>query len=518
MDAWPVRRKRVVVVGAGIGGLTGALLLAHHGFEVTVLERAGTPGGKMRQVAVGGAAVDSGPTVFTMRWVFDALLGTVGEVLDDHLKLARAAILARHHWRDGSVLDLHAETADSAEAIAAFAGRAEAERFLAFSARAGEVFRTLDAPFMRDPEPGPLSLMRGGGIGGLAALARIRAFSSLWSVMGGYFKDPRLRQLFGRYATYCGASPFQAPGPLMLIAHVEQRGVWLVEGGMQRLAAMLARLAEARGAAVRCGAEVSGIIVRDGRAAGVRLAGGEELAADAVLFNGDPAALFSGLLGVEAGAAVPAWKPEDRSLSAITWSLSTQAAGFPLDRHTVFFSDAYEAEFEAIFRRRRLADDPTIYVCAQDRGGTDPPAPGKAERLLVLVNAPAASDRRPLTGREIEACEKRTLERLEQAGLRLGNGLGSGARTTPAEFSALFPATGGALYGRSSHGWTAAFRRPTARSRVAGLYLAGGAVHPGPGVPMAALSGSHAAAAILADSGSTAMSRPAAMRGGMSTR
>jgi len=516
----PSARRRVIVVGAGMGGLVAALLIAARGHDVTILEKAARPGGKLRTVAINGQDIDSGPTVFTMRWVFDAILGQAGTSLDDHLALTRAEILARHSWEDGSTFDLNADRAATADAIGVLAGAQEAKGYLAFCQRTAEVFQSLDASFLQDPSPSPLGLARSAGLSGLVALARIKPFTTLWRVIEGYFRDARLRQLFGRYATYCGSSPFEAPGPLMLIAHVEQTGVWLVEGGMMRIARMLEQLARDRGAVFSYGADVAEIVVTDGAATGVRLASGEMIEADAIVFNGDPAALFSGMLGSSAESAVAAWKPKQRSLSALTWSIAGKAKGFPLSRHTVFFSDDYRSEFNDILRQHRLPADPTIYVCAQDRGAAaDSQESGSGEeRLLLLVNAPARADEQPLSDAEIASCEKRVTKRLARAGLSIDAPAEKRSVTTPTDFAMMFPGSGGALYGKASHGWAASFERPGARSPIPGLYLTGGAVHPGPGVPMAALSGSHAAQAVLKDLASTATFHATATPGGTSTQ
>lgn len=222
--------KRVIVIGAGIGGLAAALTLAAAGLDVTVLERADRVGGKMRSVPVGGSAIEAGPTVFTMRWVFDELFEEAGTSLEAEIGLRPASLLARHAWSGRERLDLFADVATSADAIAAFAGPREAEGYRRFCARAAEVYRTLEGPFIRADRPSPVDLAQRVGLAGIGSLWRIQPFATLWSALGEYFRDPRLRQLFGRYATYCGASPFEAPATLMLVAHVEQVGVWTVEG------------------------------------------------------------------------------------------------------------------------------------------------------------------------------------------------------------------------------------------------------------------------------------------------
>ena len=330
--------------------------------------------------------------------------------------------------------------------------------------------------------------------------------------------DPRLRQLFGRYATYCGSSPFQAPATLMLVAHVEAQGVWSVEGGLGALARALAALCETRGVRFRHHTDVAEVLVAEGRATGVSLRGGERIVADAVLWNGDAAALAAGRAGRAAMAAVPATAPATRSLSAVTVALAARMSGPALVRHNVFFSDDYPAEFEAI-RQGRVPERPTVYLCAQDRGegAPAPPADG-IERALAIVNAPADGDRHRYTPEETDTCEERTFRQLARCGLTVERPPGSTLATTPSDFSDLFPGTGGALYGPASHGWMASFRRPGSRSRLPGLHLAGGSVHPGSGVPMAALSGRLAAASLMRDFASTFRSMPTAMRGGTSTR
>jgi 1-hydroxycarotenoid 3,4-desaturase len=510
-----MREPRVLVVGAGVAGLSAAVELAARGIDVTVLERAAEPGGKLRQLVVDGVGIDSGPTVFTMRWVFDELLANAGTSLDAELRTSRLDVLARHAWGAGGALDLFADARRSTDAIAAFAGRAEARRFEAFRAEAKRVYATLEGPYIRSPKPGFWKMVGDLGPRGLATLSALGPFADLWRSLARHFHDPRLRQLFGRYATYCGASPFRAPATLVLVAQVEMDGVWSVDGGMVALARMLARVARRRGAAIRCNAHVERIVVERGRARGVVLAGGERLDADAVVFNGDAGALPAGLLGEPARGATRAVPRAARSLSALTWSVRAPTAGFALDRHNVFFDDDYASEFADVFGRGRLPSKPTVYVCAQDRGGAA--APAGPERLLCLVNAPALGDARPFDSTEIEQCERRAFSLLARCGLTLERRPGDAVTTSPADFERLFPATGGALYGRVSHGWLAQFRRPSSRSRLPGLWLAGGSVHPGPGVPMAAMSGRLAAAALTAHLASTSRSFPVAISGGTST-
>ena len=522
-DSAAKRRDQVVVIGAGIAGLVSALQLAEQGLAVTVVEAASTPGGKVRQLMVGGAAIDSGPTVFTMRWIFDQIFESVGTTLEAELRITPLPVLARHFWEDGSSLDLFADPGRSYAAVREFAGAAEAQRFEAFGQMAKKVYAALEGPFIRSPSPTFMQMPARLGLGGLGVLTQLGPMRSLWDSLGQHFKDARLRQLFARYATYCGSSPWQAPATLMLIAQVELDGVWSVEGGMHALAQCLARLAAARGVLFRYGCACERIELQGGRVSGVRLASGEQLPAGQVVFNGDAAALRGGLLGAAVQGAVPAKVPP-RSLSAVTWSLYAPTTGLALDRHNVFFRADYASEFKDIFDAQRLPRAPTVYVCAQDRGAGQTPAPGQPERLLCLVNAPALGDQakasntpNALSPEALQACQTTSFSLLQRCGLTIQPGH-PGQRTTPTEFHQLFPATGGALYGQATHGWMSAFARPGAQSPIPGLFLAGGSVHPGPGVPMAAMSGQQAAAALMASLGLTRRSPRAATSGGTLTR
>ncbi len=491
-----LKTRHVIVVGAGAGGLAAAVDLARQGLAVTVLEAAPTVGGKMRRLTAGGAAMDAGPTVFTMRWVFESLFADAGASLEGALTLSRADILARHAWPQGGVLDLHADPERSEAAIRDFAGPENAAGFRSFSARAADMHATLAKPFMASQRPSMAELTF--RVGNLAALWRTSPLATLWGSLGRHFSDRRLRQLFARYSTYVGSSPFKAPATLMLIAHVEGQGVWLVDGGMHALARAVAGLAESLGATIRTAAPARRILVSNGRATGVELASGEQLQADAIVFNGDMSALGMGLLGDPARSATRAATPAERGLSAIVWTAMEPTSGFALDHHNVFFGEDYVDEFDAVFARRTVSARPTVYICAQDRGNGIV-APGKPERMLVLVNAPADGDTRAFEGFARAEIAPRVRSLLKDCGLDISLDPASSVVTGPDGFEALFPGTGGALYGKANHGMLGSFSRPGARSRLPGLYLAGGSVHPGAGVPMATLSGRLAAEAVTLD-------------------
>lgn len=505
----------MVVVGGGVGGLACAIDLQRQGVRVTLLERDAAVGGKVRREWVAGRAIDAGPTVLTMRWVFEGLFGDAGFTLDESVSLRPLSVLARHAWADGSRLDLYADAARSTEAIARFAGAAEARGYAAFCRHAAEIHRVVAGPFIRSSRPTLPGLVGSLGLRGLKDIFTVDWHRSMWKALGDFFKDPRLRQLFGRYATYYGSDPFTAPATLNLIAHVEQAGVWTVGGGMIALAEAMERVAVGLGVEIRCMRDVVDVPAR-GRVLGVAVRGEERIAADAVVIAGDVAAVAEGRFGEACARAVTAPARGRRSLSAVTWAAVAEVSGWPPVRHNVCFSGDYAREFTEL-AAGRLPGDPTVYVCAQDRED-DRGFAGGAERLLILVNAPARGGEGCFTVSEIEACQRATVERLRRCGLEVRLDPSATTVTTPDVFAARFPGTGGALYGAATRGWTDSLARPGSRTRLAGLYLAGGSVHPGAGVPMATLSGRYAAAAVCEDLRSTAGFRPVVTRGGTSTR
>ncbi len=494
-----MKQRHAIIIGAGIGGLVAAVELARRGFQVSIFEQSAQPGGKLRTIEVGGHHIDSGPTVFTLPWLFEDIFSRAGSRMDEHLQIQPAELLARHAWRDGSRLDLHADINRSAAAIAEFSSPSEADRYRKFCARAEQVYRTLEQPFMLAQRPGIGKLIRASGLTGLVDLWRIQPFQSLWKGLGKSFRDQRLRGLFARYATYCGSSPLEAPATMMLIAHVEQSGVWRIEGGMRQLADALVGLIKQHGGKIFYESTVSDLIINKGRVSDVRLASGEQVSADVVISNADISSVQSGCLGHQASASITPSSSAQRSLSAVTWSLLAECSNFELAHHNVFFPDSYPQEFIDIFEHQRLPSAPAVYVCAQDRGVANDS--GKPERLFLITNAPAIGDRDSFGPDVIEPLEAAAFQLLADCGLKLKRRPEHEVRTTPADFEARFPGTGGALYGTPAHGWRSSFSRPGSRSKLSGLYVVGGSVHPGPGLPMVAISGRLAAEAALSDLG-----------------
>lgn len=500
-----------IVIGAGIAGLAAALRLSSGGMAVTLLERHGHTGGKIRTVPSDAGPVDAGPTVLTMRQVFDDLFRCAGTRLEDHVTLIPQSILARHFWADGARLDLHADPDTSTAAIAEFAGDKAADEFRRFNARTKQLFQAFDAPMMQAATPKMAQLVTR-VLSQPALIPAMAPFSTLAQMLQRQFSDQRLAQLFGRYATYVGGAPHLSPAILSLIWQAEAAGVWVVKGGMHKLTDALTQLAVQQGITLRTGTHVDQIVVRNGAAMGVYINGNERLDAQTILYAGDPRALATGSMGDDLKKVAPQTATLPRSFSARVHSFAATPAGPDLAHHNVFFADDPRSEFNDLMNDQ-MPRDPTLYLCAEDRG-QKAVAP-KLERFEIISNAPSTSTQNPPM--DLETWHHQIMQRMAAFGVTMSPTPKATTITTPQHFAAMFPQSNGALYGQSPHGLTASLQRPTAQTPIKGLWLAGGGTHPGAGVPMATLSARHAAEAILRGQTSTSRSGQTAMRGGMST-
>ena len=507
----PTPPQRATIIGAGIAGLACAVRLRAAGYDVTLLERHGTVGGKIRTVPSDAGPIDAGPTVLTLRHVFDDLFVQFGVQIEDHVTLIRQDTVARHFWTDGSRLDLFADQERSAAAVHDFAGAKAAKQFVRFCARTARLFDAFDAPMMQAAEP-RLGALTAHVLTHPSLIPDMAPLSTLAGLLKSSFDDPRLRQLFGRYATYVGGSPTQAPALLSLIWQAEAAGVWVVKGGMHKLTNALGTLLQKHGVDIRTNAHVERIELQNNCVSAVHLADGTRLPCDVMIHAGDPRALPTGTLGTATRHVATQTLKAERSYSARVLSFAATPHGPDLAHHNVFFAADAATEFSDL-KAGRIPRDPSFYVCALDRGqGHAPPAP---ERFEIITNAPAQCDGTP--DEDLTQWLHQITQQMAQFGMSFSPTPNTQTVTTPQAFARMFPASLGALYGQTPHGMTAALKRPTARTQISNLYLAGGGTHPGAGVPMATLSARHAVEAILNDRTSMSMSGRTAMPGGMST-
>ncbi len=479
--------SRVVVVGAGVGGLAAAARLATLGHEVTVCEAGPSVGGKLGLYEREGFRFDTGPSLVTMPHVLRALFDDTGGWPAD-LELVPLDPVARYRFAGGSGFDASSDLDLLCKNLDAGLGPGAGADWRAFLERAERVYEASRGPFLEAALDGPGSVAR------LAMrqprdIAAIAPGRSLRTLGRRHLRDPRLRMHLDRYATYTGSDPRRAPAALAAVPYVEQAfGGWYVTGGLRRLGDALHQRAIERGATVRLSSPVERIETEGGRTSGVRLAGGERLAADVVVANTDAATVYGTL--VDAPAAARRLARATPSLAGFVLLLGVRGRTPGLAHHNVLFPTDYDAEFDAVFGTHAApVKEPTLYVSAPD----DPQVrPDGCEGWFVLVNAPrhgagpgAVDWRAPGLA---DSYADHLLDLLAQRGLAVRDRLLFRHVLTPADLEAQTGAVGGAIYGTSSNGASAAFLRPTNRSPVRGLFLVGGSAHPGGGLPLVTLS------------------------------
>jgi phytoene desaturase len=499
----------VVIVGGGLAGLASAIELARRGARVTIVERNAHLGGKMNVLSEAGFSFDMGPTILTLPQVLRGILERCGRRPEEYVDLVRLDPQWRCFYEDGVSLDLlDGEEAMALSLDARFPGAGGGWRsFLAHSRRmlrlSEDVFFYKDLGGVQDliRRPPP---RRKGILGDVLAM---RMHSTMAATVHRHIAEPHVRQLAEHFLQYVGSSPFLAPAILSLIAAAQaDHGCWYAMGGTRMVARALGRLAEELRVECRLGTGVARIEVEGGRVRGVLTTAGEFLGADAVVSNGDVQRTMRDLISTDRARAAQrsiasAYAP---ACSGVVLYLGLDRQYEQLAHHCFLFSRESAEEFDDIYRKGIPARDPTIYLAAPSR--TDPAqAPPGCEALYALIHTPyiRPGQRWEGPGGLLESYRDTVLAKLERMGLRgLRRHIVVERALTPQGIESRYAAEGGAIYGLASHGRLRGGFKPRNRSPVArGLYLAGGSVNPGPGVPMVLMSGVTAASAVAEDLG-----------------
>ena len=498
----------IIIIGGGLGGLAAAIRLAIAGRRVTLLEKNERVGGKLNLHQHEDYTWDTGPSLFTMPWVLRELFAAAGRCLEDALQIVPVEPTCRYQWPDGMRFDSWQSLPLLVQEIARLCP-ADVPALFRFLEHTARIYDAVAPTFLLRPSDGLRDLITPQ----LARHAlRIDALRSVDSAVRSFFRSPYLRQVFNRYATYNGSSPYLSPATFNLIAYIEfAEGGWYVKGGMYGIARALEALARDLGVEIRTDAEVSEIIMTPQKrrgfkpsVQGVRLVSGETLEAHQVVVNADPRYAYRQLLpGLERTAArIERLEP---SCSGFIVLLGVDRMYDQLKHHNIFFSADYEREFAAIFAKGVPAPDPTIYVCATCVSDPQHAPPGHMN-LFVLVNAPsigAGQGRTFSWEREAAGYRDLIVRKLERMGLtELNRHIVYEQTITPLDMERRYHARGGAIYGLASNTPFTAFARPPLRARgVSGLYFVGGGTHPGGGIPLVLLSGKAVAEQIARDGG-----------------
>lgn len=477
-------KEKVIVIGAGLGGLAIACRLAKLGFSVTVLEKNESIGGKVNLIETNGYKFDTGASLLTLPQILEELFSFCERRMSDYIEVIKLDPICRYFWSDGTVFDFfqNQEKAISemrkffAEDIPAF------ERYIEDAKKKYEIAEKIflsnslhDLPKIIFSKENPIRNPKD--------VFRFLTLKTLDKHNSSYFKSPKLVQLFNRFATYNGSSPYKTPAVFSLIPYVEFGfGAWYAKGGIYQIPRSLAKLATELGVKILTKTQVKRILVENGKAIGVST-DEEIIKADYVVSNADGVETYRKLLGIE-----NRFTRREPSCSGFIIMLGVTKKFPNLLHHNIFFSNDYRAEFEAIFDKKTPASDPTIYVCASSRTDSSQ-APEGCENIFILVNAPYLTEKVDWENLKKPYRDK-VIKKLEEFGL---DGLSSSIEfekiITPADFAEKTLSNKGSIYGISSNGiFSSFFRIPNQSRKIRNLYFVGGAAHPGGGIPLVLLS------------------------------
>ncbi|REL24305.1 phytoene desaturase [Rhodohalobacter sp. SW132] len=474
--------RRAIVIGAGIGGLAGAALLASKGFQTIVFEKNASAGGKMQQVESKGYRFDTGPSLFTMPFILENLFEQCGKNVRDYLQWQELSPLCKYFYKDGVVFNNYSDRLKTAREIEQFAPE-DAVAYNSFLNYSEDLYsRTADA-FLFNPlyDLSDLKSLN------FTDFLKIDAFSTVSERIDQTFSSPYLRQFFKRFTTYNGSSPFQAPATLNVIPHVElNQGGYYVDGGLYSIARALQKLCEELGVTFRFNTQVDSIAVKNRSIQGIKTSQGQFEACDILFSNSDATDTICNLLPQ---SSLPVRKREKQSriepsCSGFVLTLGCNRIWEQLVHHNIFFSGNYRQEFTDIFENQKMPDDPTIYVANTSYTDTDHAPPGSSN-LFILVNAPFMNGKQDWS--QIKK-EYRTfiIEELEKRGLEnLSGSIDYSEVIGPDDFYEKYRSNRGSIYGTSSNSRLAAFLRPrNSLKEIDNLYLVGGSTHPGGGIPL----------------------------------
>ena len=480
----------VIVIGAGLGGLSAAIVAAAEGAEVLVVEASSSRGGKAGEACVDGVSFDTGPSVLTLPGVLADVLRLAGVAMDDVVTLIRNDPAFCYRWPDGVHLNVFQDVADTVSEVQRVFGAEAAADFESFMEYSRGIWESAAPHFVMADSP---SVGRIAALGwtGVRAVMKIDAMRTMSQSIRARVRSRHLQDLFLRFATYNGSDPRRAPATLNCIAHVEMGiGSYGIQGGIHRLPERLAEVAQSLGVVIEYDARVQQILVEDRVVSGVRLEDGRQISAKCVLANADVAHVRKRLLGEgHVSQLNPNGVPSTSGWTAV---IRRKNEGQERFSHLALFPERYDAEFEDMFDHGRPPQEPTVYCCDQSIAHQRP-GWGDASPLFVMANAPAEPESGASDPQTWPKLKTQVLNRLMRAGVIRADDEVVWERS-PSGLADRFWDSRGALYGAASNSPFSAFQRPPNRLKTpGGLYLASGSAHPGGGMPLCIQSGRLAA-------------------------
>jgi phytoene desaturase len=493
------KRKRIAVIGSGLGGLSASIRLAIQGFTVDVYEQGKNSGGKANQINEKGFRFDTGPSLLTMPFVIKELFENAGEKIEDYLEIIPLKNLCKYFYPDGTIINAYSDTDKFAEEISVKTKDTaqSVKKYLKYSEKIYDLTADL---FLFGDFSDSKNFLNSNALKTLLQINKIDPFRTMHSANKSFFKDKKTIQLFDRYATYNGSNPFKAPATLNIIQHVEYNiGGYIVRGGIYSIANELYRLARKKGVNFFFESKISKILHNDFSVNGITINRNsilEKKDYDIVISNADVNYTYKYLLGDSSSNSAVRYDNLEPSSSALVFYWGVKGSIDNLEIHNILFSSDYKKEFEDLFTKKICPDDPTVYIYISSKYNSND-APADHENWFVMINAPYVKNQDWKV--EIEKSRKNIIHKINSAlKIDIENKIVTEQVLTPEIIEESTSSFRGSLYGISSNGKRAAFVRQKNRSKeYSGLYFCGGSSHPGGGIPLVILSGKLAAEAII---------------------
>ncbi len=483
-------QKKVVVIGAGLGGMSAAISLAAAGFKVEVHEKNDRPGGKLNVLKKDGFSFDLGPSILTLPQFFKSLFQRAGKRFEDYVPIQTVTPHWRNFFEDGTVLDLHMDPARMQSELRKLKSYSDSlwSNWQAFLRYSRQQYDILDEGYFEQGLDTLWDFLRFYGLFRIATGIDFRR--RMAESIRGYFENPYLRSILEYFIKYVGSSAYDAPGYMNLMPNIQfQFDLWYVPGGMYGIAQGLEKLTRELGVELCLGSEVAAILHRDRRANGIRLVDGRTVSADYVVSNMEVIPAYERLLGEDRRFLRKLGRFEP-ACSGLVLHLGTNRIYPQLAHHNFFYSQDQKRHFQIVFREKRLPEDPTIYLVAPTRSDPSQAPPG-CDNIKVLPHIPYLNEMRPYTREDYLRFKERVVDKLERMGLTdLRKHTIVEDVWTPYDIQAWYYSNRGSIYGVVSD-WKRnyGFKAPKRSRRYRNLYFTGGSVNPGGGMPMVILCG-----------------------------
>jgi phytoene desaturase len=479
--------KKAAVIGAGLGGLSASVYLQSKGWDVDVYEAQSFPGGKAAEERFDGYRFDIGPSLVTMPWVFEDVFKAAAKNIDNEFTLVKLEEICTYFLSDGTYLKAWSDLEKFGRELEKIKSGSQ-KRFKNYLKEAEKAHKLGGNLFLTHPIHEIRTLLKPSTLLKLIRFGGIHPFSTLNKINEKYFKDPRIVQLFNRYATYNGSSPYQTPATMIIIPFIEYNGGgYGIKEGIYEIPKKIHQAAVDLGVTFYFNQRVEKINHHKKKIRGIKTKSGDK-DYDVVVSDADVLSTYEKLLDLPDIKQAKRYKKLEPSSSGIVFYWGINRAFKELSVNNIFFSSDYPAEFRAIFDENTMPEQPTVYVNITSKL-TPTDAPEGCENWFVLLNAPADCNQN--WDQLVENARKATINLISK---RLNTDIESHIVTegilTPPEIEKRTGSTYGSLYGISSNTKTSAFMRHRNRSKIfKGLYFCGGSAHPGGGMPLVILSG-----------------------------